>query len=98
MTGAGYKVLSTICDQGTENLSSQLSNTVDAILKLLENVENKENSKEILETAHIVEDLDKLFDCTNGPGSRKDISFHHERWREYTKKKKTTLSKISKQT
>ncbi|XP_063373946.1 uncharacterized protein LOC134661705 [Cydia amplana] len=80
-----------------------LSNTTAAILKLLaESVEIKEKNKEILETAHIVEDLDRLFDCTNGPSSHKDIkkgirqnvtknSYHHECWIEYKKKLKTLL-------
>ncbi|XP_063622936.1 uncharacterized protein LOC134795013 [Cydia splendana] len=78
-----------------------LSNTTAAILKLLaESAENKEKNKEILETAHIVEDLDRLFDCTNGPSSHKDIkkgirqnvtknSYHHECWIKYKKKLKT---------
>lgn len=78
-----------------------LSNTVSAVLRLLsESVTHQENSKEILETAEIVKDLDRLFDCTNGPSSRIDIkkhirenvkknSFHHRLWIEYKRKLKT---------
>lgn len=52
-----------------------LSNTVAAILKLLaDSVENKEESKEILETAYVIEKLDRLFDCTNVSKN----SFHHK--------------------
>ncbi|CAH2084792.1 unnamed protein product [Euphydryas editha] len=78
-----------------------LSNTVAAILKLqAESVENQGERQEILQTAYIVEDLDQLFDCTNGPASRSDIkrnirqnvsknSFHHKRWIEFKMKLKT---------
>lgn len=78
-----------------------LSNTVAAILKLLsQSVVHQENSEEILETAELIEDLDKLFDCTNGPSNAKDIkkhirenvrsnSFHHRLWIEYKRKLKT---------
>lgn len=77
-----------------------LSNTTAAVLKLLsENISNVENSREILETGEIIEDLDRLFDCTNGPSSPQDIkkhirenvrknSFHHRLWIEYKNKMK----------
>lgn len=55
-----------------------LSNTVAAISKLLaHNVENKEEIKEILETAYVIGELDTLFDCTNGPSSSKDFKRHY---------------------
>ncbi|CAH2095213.1 unnamed protein product [Euphydryas editha] len=72
-----------------------LSNTVSAILKLLSmSVDHQENGAEILQTAHIIEFLDRLFDCTNGPSSKSDIktnirenvkknSFHHKLWTDY---------------
>ncbi|XP_045454431.1 uncharacterized protein LOC123663842 isoform X1 [Melitaea cinxia] len=72
-----------------------LSNTVAAILKCLSmNVDYRENSMEILQTAHVIEFLDRLFDCTNGPSSKSDIkknirenvkknSFHHTLWTDY---------------
>ncbi|XP_012546686.2 uncharacterized protein LOC101738304 isoform X1 [Bombyx mori] len=78
-----------------------LSNTVAAILKLqADSVENQGERPEILQTAHIVEELDQLFDCTNGPASKSDIkrnirqnvsknSFHHRRWIEFKSKIKT---------
>lgn len=47
-----------------------LSNTVAAILKLLSKISN---SREMLQSAEIIEDLDRLFDCTNGPSSRHDM-------------------------
>lgn len=37
---------------------------------------NDVKAQEILETAQIVEDLHLLFDCINGPASRKDIIKH----------------------
>lgn len=71
-----------------------LSNTVAAVLKLLSQISN---SREMLQTAEIIEDLDRLFDCTNGPSSRHDVkknirenvrknSFHHRLWIEYKEK------------
>ncbi|CAG4956916.1 unnamed protein product [Colias eurytheme] len=55
-----------------------LSNTVAAILKLMAEKYGGDDvkSQEVLETAQIVEDLDRLFDCTNGPSSKKDIKKH----------------------
>lgn len=74
-----------------------LSNTVSAVLRLLsESVTHQENSKEILETAEIVKDLDRHFDCTNGPSSRTDIK---KDIRENVKKKQLssqTLDRIQK--
>lgn len=78
-----------------------LSNTVAAVLKLQsESLENRQESADILQTAQIVELLDRLFDATNGPASKKDIkknirqnvskiSFHHELWPQYKQKLKT---------
>lgn len=75
-----------------------LSNTVAAILKLMaEKYGDDVKGRETLQTAQIVEDLDRLFDCTNGPASRKDIikykrenvsnkSNHIELWKQYKKK------------
>lgn len=78
-----------------------LSNTVAAILKLMsESIENKEDSSAMLQTAEVVEELDRLFDCTNGPSSKHDVkknirtnvsksSFHHKLWPKYQTMLKT---------
>lgn len=51
-----------------------LSLTVSAVLKLMSEAEtNEEHSKELMDTALIVEDLDRLFDYTNGPSGPNDI-------------------------
>lgn len=48
-----------------------LSNTVAAILKIMaETYGDNEKAREILETAQVIEDLDRLFD---GPAPSKDI-------------------------
>ncbi|KAL0851949.1 hypothetical protein ABMA28_000231 [Loxostege sticticalis] len=52
-----------------------LSNTVSAILKLLsEKYGETEKGQEMLETAIVIVNLDRLFDCTNGPSSAKDMA------------------------
>ncbi|XP_048487715.1 uncharacterized protein LOC125491003 [Plutella xylostella] len=78
-----------------------LSNTVAAVLKLqAESIQNKQESVAILQTAEVVELLDRLFDATNGPASNKDIkknyrqnvsknSFHHQFWQDCKQKLKT---------
>lgn len=69
-----------------------LSNTTAAILKMM--AWRHDKSDEVLQTAAVVEELDKLFDCTNGPSSHKDIkrgirqnvskdSNHIEKWNYY---------------
>lgn len=53
--------------------AQKLSNTVAAILKLMaENYGDDVKAQEFLETAQIIEDLDRLFGCANGPSSKKD--------------------------
>ncbi|XP_045508009.1 uncharacterized protein LOC123703869 [Colias croceus] len=48
-----------------------LSNTMAAVLKMM--AWRDDNAEAIGETAYVIEQLDKLFDCTNGPASSKDI-------------------------
>lgn len=51
-----------------------LSNTVAAVLKLISGCEqNPEKSRDIMETAVVVQSLDRLFDATNGPLCPDDI-------------------------
>ncbi|XP_063629718.1 uncharacterized protein LOC134801117 [Cydia splendana] len=77
-----------------------LSNTVSAILKLQAESVDDTAKNELMQTAEVIEDLDQLFDCTNGPASYKDIkknkrenvskkSFHHNKWRTYKEKLKS---------
>ncbi|XP_063374290.1 uncharacterized protein LOC134661987 [Cydia amplana] len=54
--------------------AQMLSNTVAAVLKLLSQAERDERqAAELLETAEVVQELDRLFDFTNGPSSAEDI-------------------------
>lgn len=54
--------------------AQMLSMTVSAVLKLLSEGEKDENlSKELMDTALVVEDLDCLFDYTNGPAGEHEI-------------------------
>ncbi|CAG9136137.1 unnamed protein product [Plutella xylostella] len=77
-----------------------LSNDMAAMLKLLAETYNDSKRDEILLTADVVEQLDKLFDATNGPASKKDVkkgrrenvsenSFHHKLWPTLKKKIQT---------
>lgn len=51
-----------------------LSNTVSAVLKLMSQAESDPIRKnEVMQTALVVEQLDRLFDCTNGPSSKDDV-------------------------
>lgn len=81
-----------------------LSNDVAAILKLFAETFSTEQDHDgslkrnaILQTANVIEQLDKLFDITNGPASKKDVkkgirvnvsknSIHHKLWPEFKKK------------
>ncbi|XP_063826644.1 uncharacterized protein LOC135076112 [Ostrinia nubilalis] len=73
-----------------------LSNTVAAILKMMAWKEVSDCN----DTAFVIEQLDKLFDCTNGPSSLNDVkkgirenvstsSNHIESWTFYTDKLKS---------
>ncbi|CAG4953219.1 unnamed protein product [Parnassius apollo] len=70
-----------------------LSNTAANILKMMSEDFEKEVGNALLQTAEVIEELDQLFDCTNGPGENdvnKDIrtnvhrnSTHHQLWSKY---------------
>ncbi|XP_041982493.1 uncharacterized protein LOC121735658 [Aricia agestis] len=71
-----------------------LSNTMAAVLKMM--AWSDPRSEEIKDTAYIVEEMDKLFDCTNGPKSPEDVkkgirenvskkTKHVESWNYYLK-------------
>lgn len=75
-----------------------LSQTVAVVLKLLARAkENEHRSKELLDTGLIIEDLNRLFDFTNGPSGPNDVkkglrenvsrkTEHIKVWAEYRKK------------
>ncbi|CAH0731396.1 unnamed protein product, partial [Brenthis ino] len=78
-----------------------LSNTVAAVLKLLSTGERNEfHAAELMDTALVVQELDRLFDCTNGPSCAEDIkkgirqnvsqkTNHLDVWSQYEKKLQT---------
>ncbi|XP_041972190.1 uncharacterized protein LOC121728141 [Aricia agestis] len=53
-----------------KHTAQALSNTMAAVLKMI--AWSDPRSEEINDTAYIVEEMDKLFDCTNGPKSPED--------------------------
>lgn len=81
--------------------AQMLSNTVSAVLKLMAEAEKNEiKADEIMQTGIIIQELDRLFDVTNGPSGPHDIkkgirenvsekTTHLQKWAEYRKKLKT---------